>query len=133
MFWSIMMRSLLLSLVSLVSFRNSYYRIATEVAAAAVSTEVATPCGIELLDERFDRRRIVGENSILEVALLHFCTHPCISQVGRSLRVKQSTRNHYIATGTSYCSMTIGVEVAIPLRSIVVSQWNFTGKPAGSL
>ena len=46
-----------------------HHRIAAEVAATAVAAEVSSPDGIELFDERLDKCRIVGENTVLEVAL----------------------------------------------------------------
>ena len=35
----------------------------------AIAAEVAAPDGIELLDERIDEGRIIGQDAVLEVAL----------------------------------------------------------------
>ncbi len=41
--------------------------------------------GIELLDERFDKRWIVGQDAVLEIAfLLRLCAHPGIGEVRRA-------------------------------------------------
>ena len=45
----------------------------------------------------------------------------------------KAAMSRFVRAAESRYSMVIGVLCAIPLRSIVVSQWNFTGKPAGSL
>jgi len=65
--------------------KTLYHRIAAEFAAAAVSAEIPSPNGIELLDKRFDKRRIVCQNAILEVTLaLRLRAHPGTGQVCRA-------------------------------------------------
>ena len=54
-------------------------------ATATIFAEVTSPNGIELLDKRFDKCRIVCQNAILEVALaLGLRAHPGTGQVRRS-------------------------------------------------
>ena len=41
--------------------------------------------GVELLDERFDKRGVVGENAVFEIALLHrLCAHPRAGEIRRT-------------------------------------------------
>ena len=64
--------------------------------AAAVSA----PDGIELLDERFDKCGVVGENAVLEIALLlRLCTHPGTGEIRRA-EVGLHTVNHSLVCGT---------------------------------
>ena len=50
--------------------RHLNHWIAAEIEAAAVATKRPAPDGIELLDKRFDKCRVVAENAVFEVALL---------------------------------------------------------------
>ena len=53
--------------------------------AATIAAEVPPPDGIELLDERVNERWIVGEDTVLEVALAHgLCTHPRTGEICRA-------------------------------------------------
>ena len=62
-----------------------HHRVAAEVATAAFAAEVASPDGIELLDKRFDKCGVVGEDAVLEVALLlRLCTHPGSGEIRRA-------------------------------------------------
>ena len=64
---------------------HSHHRVAAEVATATITAEVATPDGIELLDKRFDKCGVVGENAVLEVALLlRLCAHPGTGEIRRA-------------------------------------------------
>ena len=64
---------------------NLRHRIVTEVAAAAIAAKRSSPDGIELLDERFDKCRVVGENAVLEIALLHrLRAHPGTGEIRRA-------------------------------------------------
>ena len=60
---------------------NSRYlnhRIAAEVATTAIAAEITSPDGIELLDKRLDKCGVVGENAVLEIALLlRLTSRPC--------------------------------------------------------
>ena len=59
--------------------------IAAEVAASTIAAEVTAPDGIELLDKRFDKCRIVCQNAILEITLsLALRAHPCARKVRRA-------------------------------------------------
>ena len=47
-----------------------------------IAAKGSSPNGIELLDERIDERGIVGENTVLKIALaLGLRTHPCTSEI----------------------------------------------------
>ena len=53
--------------------------------ASASFTEVTSPDGVELLDERIDEGGVVGENAVLEIALLlRLRAHAGAGQVGRA-------------------------------------------------
>ena len=52
--------------------------VAAEVAATAVAAKRSSPDGIELLDKRLDKCGVVGENAVLEIALLlRLTSRPC--------------------------------------------------------
>ena len=50
---------------------------------AAIAAKGPAPDGIKLFDERIDKCGIVGEDTVLEVALsLRLCPHPRASKIG---------------------------------------------------
>ena len=62
-----------------------HHRVAAEVAATAFAAKRSSPDGIELLDERFDKCGVVGEDAVLEIALLlRLCAHPGTGEVRRT-------------------------------------------------
>ena len=80
--------------------RNLNHWIAAEVAATAVAAKVTSPGGIELLDKRFDKCGVVGENAVLEIALAHrLRAHPRAGEIRRT-EVGLHTVNHSLVCGT---------------------------------
>lgn len=61
------------------------HRIAAEVAAAAVAAEIPSPNRIELLDKRFDKRRVICQDAVLEIShLLALRAHSGAGEVVRT-------------------------------------------------
>ena len=59
--------------------------VAAEVATSTIAAEIPAPDGIELLDERFDKCGVVGENAVFEIALLlRLRAHARAGQIGRA-------------------------------------------------
>ena len=53
------------------------------VASAAIAAKRPSPNRVELLDERIDEGGVIGEDTVLEVALaLGLCAHPSTSKIG---------------------------------------------------
>ncbi len=63
----------------------SDHRVAAMLATATVSAERPSPDRIELFNERIDKGRVVGQDTILEIALtLGLRAQPRAREVGRA-------------------------------------------------